>query len=217
MLVTILACAFLTHYVVTIRGLRARDQQVVNKVNELMLQMQDRQTLEDERNHAEDTSFIRTGDMAPPMEFTTLDGRVIRLEDLRGRVVLLNFFSTWCGPCRQELPRLQTDIWERFGSKGLLLLAVSMDNRDTPETIREWTKECTFSVATDPKGIYKQLATSVPRCYLITPEGRIRFMTCGFGKILEPEFQRLVNVIDLELQRTSVATQPAERAISLVR
>lgn len=66
---------------------------------------------------------------APPFVRVDLTGRPIDLESYRGKVVLLNFWATWCAPCQVELPRFE--IWQKkYGAQGLQVLAVSMDDGD---------------------------------------------------------------------------------------
>jgi peroxiredoxin len=63
---------------------------------------------------------------APDFALKDLNGRICRLADLRGQVVVLNFFATWCGPCRQEIPDF-VRLYERFRHKGLEIIGVSLD------------------------------------------------------------------------------------------
>jgi len=64
---------------------------------------------------------------APDFELKDLNGRVFRLTDYKGRVVLLNFFATWCGPCRQEIPHL-LKLRQKFGDQGVEVIGVSLDH-----------------------------------------------------------------------------------------
>jgi len=68
-----------------------------------------------------------TGRVAPGFELRALDGRRIRLSDFRDRVVLVNFWATWCAPCRVEMPWLR-EFDARYGSQGLTILGVSVDD-----------------------------------------------------------------------------------------
>ena len=64
--------------------------------------------------------------MAPPFEFTTIDGRHYSLDDLQGKVVLIDFWATWCGPCREALPSIQ-HLAQKFSEQPLVVLSISLD------------------------------------------------------------------------------------------
>lgn len=75
------------------------------------------------------------GSPAPDFTSTALDGSTVRLSDLRGKAVLLNFWASWCPPCREEMPYLQ-EAHERYGAEGLVVLAVNLD--ESPVAIRSF-------------------------------------------------------------------------------
>lgn len=77
------------------------------------------------------------GQSAPDFALTTIDGDSIRLSDYRGKVVLLDFWATWCGPCRMEMPYVKS-AYERYHKRGLEIIGVSLDN--TPTEVRAYTK-----------------------------------------------------------------------------
>ncbi len=68
---------------------------------------------------------------APNFELATLDGKVVKLSDYRGKAVLLNFWATWCSPCKVEMPWF-VDLQNKYGNDGLVILGVAMDDSDTP-------------------------------------------------------------------------------------
>ena len=72
---------------------------------------------------------------APPFSIKTFEGRVFRLADLRGRPVVLDFWATWCRPCRASMPHLD-EVQKRFGDKGLVVIGLSVDEDGTAEVKR---------------------------------------------------------------------------------
>ncbi len=72
------------------------------------------------------------GTRAPDFELTTLDGRRVKLSDYRGKAVLLNFWATWCSPCKVEMPWF-VELQKKYGSDGLVILGVAMDDSETPK------------------------------------------------------------------------------------
>lgn len=79
------------------------------------------------------------GSTAPDFTLTTLDGKKVKLSDYRGKAVLLNFWATWCGPCKVEIPWFM-DLEKEYGPQGLVVLGVSMDD-DGPTKVAQFAKE----------------------------------------------------------------------------
>jgi peroxiredoxin len=79
------------------------------------------------------------GKPAPDFELTALDGKKVKLSDLRGKAVLVNFWATWCGPCKIEMPWL-VDLQQRYSAKGLVVLGISVDEGST-DKIAAYAKE----------------------------------------------------------------------------
>jgi len=144
--------------------------------------------------NGEDT-LTQVGKAAPSFAVTTIDGDSLDLSQLRGKVVLINFFATWCPPCLQEMPLLEKRVWERFRGKGLVLVAVGREHTD--EELKAFAKQKGFSLpmAADPqRKIYGKFATGyIPRNYLIDRQGRIAYQSIGFE---EEEFAVMVRVVD---------------------
>ena len=72
---------------------------------------------------------------APAFKLQSRDGKTVSLADLKGQVVMVNFWATWCGPCRQEMPHLEA-LYERYNSLGFTLLGVNVE--DNPEGAKKW-------------------------------------------------------------------------------
>jgi len=85
------------------------------------------------------------GRTAPPLTLHTLDGGDISIDSLRGKVVILNFWATWCVPCREEMPLL-SDYAARHAGQGLVVLGFSLDNPDTLTQVRKTAATVTFPV-----------------------------------------------------------------------
>lgn len=125
--------------------------------------------------HASD-STLDLGTPAPPFELKALDGKTVRLSDLKGKVILLNFWSTRCAPCIAELPSLNR-LYASLRKNGLEVCAVSIDSSDKPvrELVQE--KSLTFTILMDSeKETYfdSYAAPSLPMTYLIDAAGVIR-------------------------------------------
>ena len=132
---------------------------------------------------------------APDFELTTFDGGIVRLSDLRGTVVVVNFWSSWCGPCRDEAPILQ-NLWERYRDQGLMLIGV--DYVDTESNALAFIQE--FGI-TYPNG--PDLGTrisedyhiqGVPETFVINQEGNVvQFVIAPIQSgQLEPTIDRLL-------------------------
>ncbi len=113
---------------------------------------------------------------APGFTLTDLAGRSVSLESLKGRVVLLDFWATWCVPCRKSMPELQT-LHERYSARGLTVLGVSIDEKADAK-VRKFIadKGFTYPVAVDsPKqpAWQEYRVKSIPAAWLIDRDGRI--------------------------------------------
>jgi peroxiredoxin len=147
--------------------------------------------------------LTHVGDPVPDVTVTMLDGSHVRLSELRGKVVLMNFFATWCGPCLSELPHLE-QIWkEREANPNFRMLVIG--RKETPETAAPFKAKngFTFPMAVDADAsAFRQFAEDlIPRTYLISRDGRILFQTHGFAEIevYQRELALLRQSIDKEL------------------
>ena len=139
------------------------------------------------------------GRMAPAFTFTTLDGKVMDSGKLKGKVVLLNFFATWCQPCMLEMPRLEKELQQPHrADKNFLILALGREHDSAAIKKFRDANHYTIMMAGDPKrGVYSKFATEgIPRNYLLDAKGRIIFQSVGYE---EKDFTRLLRAVKLAL------------------
>ncbi|ACL71644.1 peroxiredoxin-like protein [Thioalkalivibrio sulfidiphilus HL-EbGr7] len=119
--------------------------------------------------------------MAPDFTLKSASGENLRLSDFRGQVVLLNFWATWCAPCRQEMPPLNA-LHERYQRLGFVVLGVSID--DDPRVAARMAQQLSVSYPilfdTDKRISRLYEVRAMPSTYLIDRDGRVRHVHLGY-------------------------------------
>jgi cytochrome c-type biogenesis protein len=139
---------------------------------------------------------------APDVELKTTDGKPLKLSDMRGQVVLLNFWATWCVPCRSEIPGLN-EMQRDLASRGFKVLGVSTS--DSADLVREYQKDVRqdYTVALGDDGVANKYAVGVlPTTFVIDRQGRVRHKI--IGEKSRAEFEALVKPL-LDEQATTAA------------
>ena len=144
---------------------------------------------------------VKPGEQAPDFEMTLTDGNKVRLTDLKGRVVMLQFTASWCGVCRKEMPHIEKEIWKKHrNNPGFALYGIDLN--EPLEKVVKFGKEIgiTYPLALDPDGkifyTYAEKGAGVTRNVIIDKSGKIIFLTRLFK---EEEFDEMKKVIEMAL------------------
>jgi thiol-disulfide isomerase/thioredoxin len=118
-------------------------------------------------------------DKQPLMEWMDQQGKVWRLADLRGKLVLLNFWASWCEPCRAEMPSLQTLAMREEGR----VVVITVNLKESPETVQRFVRQTGMSLPV-VRDVHGDLARAwgvriYPSTVLITPQGRVQAVVRG--------------------------------------
>ncbi|AEH47705.1 TlpA disulfide reductase family protein [Parageobacillus thermoglucosidasius] len=124
---------------------------------------------------------LSVGNVAPDFSLRTLDGQAVRLSDFRGKPVIVNFWTTWCPPCKKEMPDMEK-FYKAYHSE-VALLAVHLTSQDTRENAKSFVSEyqISFPVALDEKKKALKLyqIQTIPTSYIIDRDGVIRKKIVG--------------------------------------
>ena len=139
---------------------------------------------------------LKKGDAMPTFE---LDSKVygkVKPADLKGKVVLVSLFATWCGPCQLELAEVQSTLWPKYkDNKNFTMLVIGREHTDEQLTKYNERKKFSFPLYPDPKReVFSKFAEkSIPRAYLFGKDGKLIYSSIGSTK---EEFQHLLKAIE---------------------
>ena len=150
----------------------------------------------DERGYS-----VKVGDKAPKIDLELLDGRRLTNENLKGKVVVIQFTASWCGVCIKEMPHLEKEVWQRFKNDDFILVGV--DLKEEVSVVEEFIKSTnvTYPFTIDSEGSFFESFTiagaGVTRNIVIDKEGNISFLTRLFD---ENEFNQMIKKIEFLLK-----------------
>jgi len=141
--------------------------------------------------------IVKIGQQVPDFTTTTIDGKTVKMADLKGKIVMLQFTASWCSVCRKEMPHIEADIWKKYkNNPNFALYGIDLD--EPVEKVQEFAKQIpvTYPLTLDPKGdIFYHFAeqkAGVTRNVIIDKTGKIVYMTRLYK---EEEFAEMKKVI----------------------
>jgi len=141
--------------------------------------------------HAEPA--IAPASSAPDFTLRTMEGPNLRLQEQRGQVVMINFWATWCGPCRQEMPHLNR-LFEKYRASGFVLLGVNVDDdpRNAAEVAAKLGVKFPMLLDTDRKVSHLYDLSSMPSTLLIDRDGKVRYLHRGYQSGFEDTYEKQI-------------------------
>ncbi|MFV0417935.1 MAG: TlpA family protein disulfide reductase [Dysgonomonas sp.] len=147
----------------------------------------------------ESGTILKQGDTMPAFTLSSTISGNVDSKDLKGKVVLINIFATWCPPCQLELAEVKKALWPKYkDNPNFVMLTVGREHTDAELTKYNEKKKFAFPLYPDSKREFtaKFATKSIPRSYLIDKDGKIIYMSIGYN---ENDFRNLLELIDKNL------------------
>ena len=150
------------------------------------------------------SAALKVGQPAPDFTVTTFGGRTVKMADLQGDVIILNFWATWCGPCRRELPLLE-QYFRAYNKYGFQVLAVATEDSVPESKLRPLAAQLTIPMVKRLKGPYHQME-GVPTNYVIARSGKLVYAKAAAFDLDD------LNAIVIPLLQAPIPEPPAPAA-----
>jgi peroxiredoxin len=140
--------------------------------------------------------MLPEADRSPAPAFSTrnLDDQPVTLEDYRGKVVLLHFWATWCGPCKEEMPHMEA-LWKKYRDKGLVVVGITVQEEPNGQ-IRAFSKEhdLSFPILLDSEGKISEMydLSAMPSSYIVSADGKLAGRVKGPEDWNKPYVQQMI-------------------------
>lgn len=149
----------------------------------------------------DETTLVKLNQTVPDFTFEKTLEKKQSISDLKGKTVLVTFFATWCGPCRKELPHIQSDIYNKYKNNPDFELLI-FGREHSWDEVSKFRKDNQFTMPFYPdveRKIYSKFATQfIPRNFVISPEGKVIFSSIGFE---EKDFNELKKLLEAKLKK----------------
>jgi len=150
-------------------------------------------------NEPDKATLLTKDQIVPLFKFEISKGKTVSISDYKGKIVLINFFATWCGPCRRELPLVQEQIWNKHKDNPKFAM-LTFGREHSWDEVLKFGKDLNFSFPLLPdlkRKVFALFASEgIPRSFLVDETGKIIYLTQGFDDI---HFTELKNLIDSKL------------------
>ncbi len=131
------------------------------------------------------------GGKAPAFSLKDIKGNIVTLESLKGKVVFVDFWATWCGPCKEEFPELDA-LYKKYGKDGFEVVGISVDKSES--NVAEFLKKrpVSFTILTNTNGDVAEAygLPGMPTGFIIGKDGVIRYRHVGFSKAFLPVYEK---------------------------
>lgn len=139
------------------------------------------------------TFAFSAGEMAPDFALSSSTGKNVRLKELRGQVVLINFWASWCGPCRQEMPLLD-GIYKKYSKLGFVILGVNVEQDNSKAKTYLHDVPVTFPILYDPKNELTKTynVNAMPTTVIVDRNGKVRYIHAGYKPGYEDTYMQQI-------------------------
>ncbi len=148
----------------------------------------------------DDSEIVKTGQSMPAFTIVSDNGAEFRSSSLQGKVILINFFATWCPPCQKELAAVQETLWPKYkNNANFAMLTIGREHNEAELAKYNEKKGFDFPLYPDKdRAVYAAFAKSlIPRTYLVGKDGKVIFASKGYN---EEEFAELLEQIEKALK-----------------
>jgi peroxiredoxin len=137
-----------------------------------------------------------SGEESPDFTLKSRDGGNIKLSEQRGNIVLINFWASWCGPCREELPAFEA-LYQEYQDLGVEILAVNVDDEAEKANVLLQDIEVSFPVLFDTSGEVSQLydVSAMPTTVIVDRDGNIRVLHPRYRKGDEKKYEKAIKLL----------------------